>query len=153
MTTLTYFTSVIFLMIAILHALWGIGVSWPAANETALARMVVGAPGITQMPPLAACLFVTICLLIGMAIVLRLGGVLILPMFPYWFIRLAGAGVALVFLARGIVGFLPFWAEITPEEPFRHLDKRYFSPLCIGLGLAVATLVIQSKSIASGALE
>jgi len=149
MTVLSYITALVLLGIAMLHFLWGLNVSWPARDETSLARMVVGAPGITQMPSFVACSFVTLCLLIGTVIVLRLGGGLNVPLIPFWFMRLAGAGLALVFLARGIVGFLPFWAEVTPEEPFRSLDRRYYSPLCIGLGLAVASLVFHAKVLAA----
>ena len=77
---------------------------------------------------------------------LRLGGVLEFSALPLWLFQLAGAGFAFVLLARGIVGFLPFWAEVTPEEPFRTLDKRFYSPLCLALGLAVASLVVGSKA-------
>ena len=145
MTNLAYATSFVLLLIAALHLLWGLGVYWPASDETSLARAVVGAEGITQMPSFFACSFVTVALLIGTGIVLRLGGVLELSALPLWLFRLAGAGFAFVLLTRGIVGFLPFWAEVTPEEPFRTLDKQFYSPLCVALGLAVASVVVGSR--------
>jgi len=135
-------------VIAALHFLWGLGVYWPAGDETSLARAVVGAKDIARMPSFLACSVVSICLLIGMMIVLRLGGVMKIKFIPLWLFKLVGMGMALVFLSRGIVGFLPFWAEMTPEEPFRTFDKRYYSPLCLALGLAVGTLVFRAKSIA-----
>ena len=145
MTNLSLATSFILLLIAALHLLWGFDVYFPATDETSLAQTVVGAQGITRMPSFFACSFVSVALLIGTGIVLRLGGVLELSAVPLWLFRLAGAGFAFVLLARGIVGFLPFWAEVTPEQPFRTLDKRFFSPLCIALGLAVASLLVGSR--------
>jgi len=145
MTNLSLATSFILLLIAALHLLWGFDVYFPATDETSLAQTVVGAQGITRMPSFFACSFVSVALLIGTGIVLRLGGVLELSAVPLWLFRLAGAGFAFVLLARGIVGFLPFWAEVTPEQPFRTLDKRFYSPLCIALGLAAASLVVGSR--------
>ena len=141
MTALSYITAGIMFLIAALHFLWGVGVYWPAENETSLARAVVGARDIAFMPSFLACAFVAACLGIGIVIVLRLGGVMEIGFLPLWLFKLAGAGLAFVFLSRGIVGFLPFWAEMTPEEPFRTFDKRYYSPLCLALGLAVRRLI------------
>lgn len=138
MTQISYIIAFIFLLIALLHFLWGVDVYWPASDETSLARAVVGAKGITQMPNFWACLFVTVALLISTVIILRLGGVIELKALPLWLFQLAGLGLAIVFLARGIVGFTSFWQSITPEEPFRTLNKQFYTPLCVALGLAVA---------------
>lgn len=97
------------------------------------------------MPNFWACSFVTVALLIGTAIILRLGGVIEMKALPMWLFQLAGAGFAFVLLARGIAGFLPFWEAITPEEPFRTLNKQYYSPLCLALGLSVAMIVLKSR--------
>ena len=146
MTLLSQITAFILLLIALLHFLWGINIYWPAKDEAALARAVVGAKGITQMPNFWACSFVTVALLIGSVIVLRLGGVLREASLPMWIFQILGAGFAFILLARGIVGFMPFWASITPEEPFRTLNRLYFSPLCLVLGVSVVTLVWQSTT-------
>lgn len=150
MTTLTYLTSFILLLIAVLHFLWGVDVYWPAKDEASLAKMVVGAKGITQMPNFWACSFVTVALLIGAVIVLRLAGVMDVKAFglkalPLWLFQLAGLGFALVLLSRGIIGFTPFWAQITPEEPFRTWNKQFYSPLCIALGMLVNSIIVFSK--------
>jgi len=145
MTALAYITAFIFILIAFIHCLWGIDIYWPAKDEASLASAVVGAQGLSQMPNLAACLFVAAALVIGTIIVLRLGGVIELKRLPIWLFHLAGFGLAAVFLARGIVGFTAFWVEMTPEEPFRTLNRKFYSPLCIALGVAVSTLLIHSK--------
>lgn len=147
MTLLSQATAFILLIIALLHFLWGVNVTWPAKDEAALARAVVGAKGITQMPNFWACSFVTVALLIGTMIVLTLGGAVQMASLPMWIFQILGAGFALVLLARGIVGFSPFWAGITPEEPFRTLNRLYYSPLCLALGLSVVTLIWHSRSL------
>jgi len=98
------------------------------------------------MPNVWACSFVTIALMFGAVIVLKLGGVLRWVSLPIWVFQILGAGFALVLLARGVIGFTPFWAGITPEEPFKTLNRLYYSPLCLGLGLSVATLLIKSRA-------
>ena len=50
--------------------------------------------------------------------------------------------LAAVFLARGVVGYTPWWAEKTPEPNFRLNDARVYSPLCLFLGLGFIALVI-----------
>ena len=146
MKNLSLATAVILLLIAAIHLLWGFDVYWPASDETSLARAVVGVDGITQMPNLFACSFVAGALFIGTGIVLRLGGVLRFRALPFWLFRLAGAGFAFVLIARGIVGFLLFWAEMTPEEPFKTLNRQIYSPLCLALGLSVVSLTVGSRA-------
>ncbi|MEP4052252.1 MAG: DUF3995 domain-containing protein [Litorimonas sp.] len=147
MTLLSQITAAILLLIALLHFLWGVNVTWPAKDEASLARAVVGAKGITQMPNFWACSFVTVALLIGTMIVLTLGGAVQMASLPMWIFQILGAGFALVLLARGIVGFSPFWAGLTPEEPFRTLNRLYYSPLCLALGLSVVILIWHSRSL------
>jgi len=74
MTFITYTTALTFLLIALTHFIWG---SYLLArpNEISLARAVVSARGITQMPNFWACSFVALALIIRTLIVLRLGGV------------------------------------------------------------------------------
>ena len=109
----------------------------------------MGAKGITQMPNFWACSFVTVALLVGSVIALNLGRVIRLNAVPFWLFQLLGAGFAFVLLARGIVGFTPFWASLTPEEPFKTLNRLYYSPLCLALGLSVSVLLLQSKPVSN----
>jgi len=57
-------------------------------------------------------------------------------------LSLVGLPLAAVFLARGVVGYTPWWAEKTPEPNFRLNDARVYSPLCLFLGLGFIALVI-----------
>ena len=83
------------------------------------------------MPPALACLAVTVAVLIA-TIPLILWLVAAEVAGPAWLLAL---GAALVFLARGLVGFTAFWARTTPEQPFRRLDRRFYSPLITALGV------------------
>lgn len=137
MSVLTIFAVMAFVVIGGLHLLWAMRVWWPIANEGHLARSVAGFPGITRMPPPAACLGVAGA---AFCVALILLSALRAPPPPLLGLVLWGAGVVL--MLRGAVGFTGIWARLTPEQPFRRLDRRIYSPLCLVLGaitLATAT--------------
>ena len=126
------------LAIAIAHLLWSLGIMWPIRDPQLLARTVVGFPGISRMPPrymsfgvflitLAACI-------IAFSVADHASGGL-----PLTLLALLGG---LVFLARGGLGFTSGWAARTPEQPFRDLDRKTYSPLCLGIGAGFLALVI-----------
>ena len=48
----------------------------------------------------------------------------------------------LLFLARGIAGYLPAWRQAHPEEPFRTNDLRVYSPLCLIVGVGFIVLAL-----------
>jgi hypothetical protein len=104
---------------------------WPAGKERDLARAVAGFPDVDRMPPSIACLAVAIAVLVA-AIPLALA--LTTPAVSGW-PWLVAPGAGLVFLARGLIGFTRFWARLTPEQPFRRLDRRLYSPLITALGV------------------
>ena len=119
--------------------LWGLRIWWPIADELKLARATAGFKDIKAMPPPVACYVVALLLAIVALITLELGGLGLfrLPTLT----SLAGAGAALVFLGRGLFAYTPTWARLTPEEPFRSLDSRYFSPLCLLIGVGLLVLL------------
>lgn len=127
--------------LAALHAYWGQGGLWPEENETALARTVVGAPGISKMPGEASCFIVAFVLFLAgcwpLAVFL---GVLPSPL-PSELNVLAGYGLALVFLARGFAAYVPAFRKQFPEEPFATSDRRLYGPLCLLIGVGFAFLL------------
>jgi len=120
--------------LAALHLIWALGIWWPIRDEPSLARAAVGAKGIHKMPPKSASFLVFIALSIAafwpwMSASLPRG------------IYMAGlAGLALVFLGRGLLTYTAFWRKICPEEPFATLDKKYYGPLCFTIGAAFALI-------------
>lgn len=118
--------SAILLVVAAIHLLWAIGYWWPIRDEAALARAVVGTKGITKMPGAAPTAIVVVLLMFAAA----------WPWFPPSPIKSAGLVIiALVFQARCVAAYAPFWKRMSPEQPFRRLDETRYAPLIGGLGL------------------
>ncbi|MEM6618897.1 MAG: DUF3995 domain-containing protein [Pseudomonadota bacterium] len=128
-----WFVIVTLVALSLLHGAWAARLWWPIGNELALARAVAGFPGVAAMPPPLACAGVALALALvaSAATVVALGADAWPPRAVVW----AGAAV---FLGRGIVGYTAPWHRATPEMPFRRLDARYYSPLCIVLGAGLA---------------
>lgn len=141
MTGLAWALAGSFGALALLHVHWGLGGIWPARDEASLARAVVGAPGIRKMPPAIACF--TVAVLLGAAGVWPLfqAGLVSTPL-PRWITTPAGMGLAFVFLARGVAGYLPAWRRMTPEQPFAALDRALYAPICLALGFGAAALLL-----------
>ena len=127
--------------IAALHAAWAARIWWPVRDEAALARTIAGFRGTERMPDILPSVAVTTVLFVCMLLAADMSFSPGLTRLPHMLVAVATAGASMVFLARGMAGFTSFWARLTPEQPFRTLDRRHYSPLCILIGLGLATLV------------
>ncbi|MEO0438403.1 MAG: DUF3995 domain-containing protein [Pseudomonadota bacterium] len=136
------------LAIAVAHALWGLRIWWPWSDERSLARTVVGAPNIEKMPPSYQCMAVAAVMFLLAALTLLLGGISRTLWLADWALTSVGTAASAIFILRGIVGYLPFWAKITPEQPFRRYDQRMYSPLSITLG--VGMYLLSQSFVAAG---
>ena len=134
---------------AALHILWAFGSTWPCKSEEQLIRTVMGAPqsgehSKGQKSHLLK-MFVTLCVAIMIAIAATLPLIQIgwvnLAIKP-WIVSLLLSAQGAIFLLRGFAGYTPKWQKLTPLEPFRTLDKRFYSPLCIVLGAASLILAL-----------
>jgi hypothetical protein len=125
--------------IAAIHVAWGFGVRWPRRSEIELVTTVVGHKR-DAMPPPLHCYLAALAIFIPGAIALLLAGIVQTPL-PRWLVTLAGAGAALVFAGRGVVGYLPAWRARHPREPFASLDRHYYSPLCLLLAAGLVVLL------------
>ena len=126
------------LAVAIAHFIWSLGRTWPLRDEALLAKTVAGFAEGTRMPPKIASFAVAVATLAAGILGLALadhnsGGV--------W-LSVLGVLVGVVFLARGLIGYTAWFARLTPQEPFRTLDRRNYSPLCLALGAGFITLVV-----------
>ena len=136
---------IVLLTIAALHAAWGLGWRWPSGSEIVLARTVVGRTGITRMPSLTSCLTVA-ALLAGASLwPLCASGLLPAP-WPVLLTQVAGLGLVAVFIGRGVAGYLPAWRRRFSEQPFASLDRCVYSPLCVLIGAAILTILIESRA-------
>jgi len=125
------------LAVSLAHFMWAFNRPWPIRDRKLLAKTVVGFAGVETMPPWYMSLGVAILTFLAAFFVLALadhsGGGSVTT--------LIGILIGVVFLARGIVGYLPFWQKLTPEEPFRTNDFRVYSPLCLLIGAGFLALV------------
>lgn len=124
--------------VSLAHFVWALGRTWPIRNEKLLAQTVVGFRDIERMPPRLASLAIALATAAAAVYGLALadhesGGTLL---------NLGGVVLAVVFLARGILGYTAKWAELTPEPNFRLNDRRVYSPLCLAIGLGFLVLVV-----------
>jgi hypothetical protein len=145
MLALAMLLSVIVLAIAVLHASWGLGSHWPASSSERLAKAAVGRPRIEKMPPPASCLAVA-ALLTGVATWPLFASGLLLEGWPRWLTLLAGAGIAAVFIGRGIAGYTSAWRRRFSEQPFASLDRRIYSPLCLALGAGYLAILLAGRT-------
>jgi hypothetical protein len=131
-------TFVPLLMVALAHFFWALGSTWPIKNETLLAQTVVGLPGVTRMPNRFVTFIVSLLVLAAGIVALALadhtsGGITL---------TLLGVLLAIVFIARGILGYTPGWRARFPTEPFATLDRKNYSPLCLWIGAGYIILVL-----------
>ncbi|WP_193176825.1 DUF3995 domain-containing protein [Oricola nitratireducens] len=133
--------SAILTALALLHLAWGAKIWWPVRDEAALTHAIAGFRGMARMPDTLSCLVVALALFTCALLVAALSFASGLPWLPDTLVLIASGIAGLVFLSRGLAGYTSAWARLTPEQPFRTLDRRYYSPLCIGVGLGIAALI------------
>ena len=132
------FMFIALLAVSLAHLLWSFGRTWPIRDEKLLAQTVVGFRDIERMPPRLASFAVAVATLAAGILALAMadhdsGGITL---------TLLGIPLAAVFLARGVIGYTPWWAGQTPEPNFRLNDSRVYSPLCLFLGAGFVALTI-----------
>ena len=139
--SLSILLSGVLALVGLLHLAWAFGSTFPYANQQALARAVVGRRGITRMPSMAASAFVAFCLIGAAVWALLLGRVIALPVSD-WLVAPGGLALAGIFLFRGVVGVMPTFERALPEQPFLRLNRRFYSPLCVLIGLGFLGLTL-----------
>ena len=115
--------------IAVLHLIWALGVNWPIRDEIALAKAVVGAKGMTRMPPRWASALVA-CALFGATLLVAMLANLMPVSLPSGLTTVAGWGMVGVFALRGGASYLPVWRR-HQEACFDRLNRILYGPLCL----------------------
>ncbi len=117
------------LAVAALHANWARGSAWPARDERALARAVIGRD---TMPSAPACLTV--------AALLATGDALVAGRPRRWprVRRLGVTTVATTLAARGIIGAAGLMPHERGSATFARWNHRLYSPLCLALAALCA---------------
>lgn len=126
------------LAIALAYMLWAAGRTWPLRDRETLAKAITGRPGKSGPPPRWTFMLVSFFMLAAGIVALSLadetaGG---------WPLNVAGILLGLLFLARGVAGYMPAWRTTFAAEPFATLDRRNYSPLALFLGAGFLLLVL-----------
>ena len=133
--------ALILFVVAAIHLSWALGSTWPVNDPESLSAAVVGTPEATKMP--SAGLTFVVALMIAAAALWPLLWQALAP-YPHWvpqtLVWLGMWCLAIVFLVRGVGGFLPMAGKTI--EPFRRLNRTIYSPLCIVLGAGYLYLVL-----------
>ena len=136
-----FFIMGVLAIVALVHLFWAFGGKWPGKDDLSLARTVVGTNGIEKMPPRWITFIVAI--LIVLAALWPFGWLHWKETFlPKWFWSLGMMGLTLIFVARGIAGYVPAIKQQNSEQPFARLDARYYSPLCLVLGSLFGAMLL-----------
>jgi Protein of unknown function (DUF3995) len=119
--------------IAVLHAMWGRGSTFPFTSRDRLNDTVVGR---SATPSPAACF--------GIAGLLATAGALVvgLPSRRSWVRRAGVCTVAGVLGSRAALGFAGRTDLVSPgsvSPSFKRIDRRVFSPLCLALAIGAAS--------------
>lgn len=134
---------VILTSIAALHLYWALGGLWPTQSAEKLVQTVIGSRTHRRMPGKWLTIFVA-----GMIFVAGLFPLLHVTQTtfgtPERFLALGMGLITLVFLGRGLITYLVPSVNKNAAEPFRTLNFRYFSPLCLILGSVFAGLLVFS---------
>src|SRR5690349_8386815 len=107
-TAIISFMFILLLAVSLAHYAWAFGFSWPIRNEKLLAQTVVGTAGIERMPPRWASFAVATFLAAALVVSVAMGA----PESGDKTLTIAGFGLAILFLARGIAGYTPWWASL-----------------------------------------
>ena len=134
--------TVIVAAIAAIHAYWAAGGLWPGITPADLSNIVVGNPRTRGMPAPRLTAFVAAVIAGAAAWPLLLSPLVSRYIAP----ELAALGtwaLAAVFLLRGVAGFTPWMARRHSAEPFAGYNRKYYSPLCLVLGVGFLILATQ----------
>ena len=130
------------LAISALHLGWALGSTFPCKDRETLVRTVVGrSGGGGAMPPSFSSALVAAAIFLAALWPLMMQS-WILTFVPAGLQGVGAIVLILVFLGRGAIGLTPWFARLLPEEPFVSLNRVYYSPLCIALGLCYLILLI-----------
>lgn len=133
------------LSVSLVHLFWAFGMTYPVKSEQELARTVVGAKDIEKMPPRWASFLVSVLVFVAGIWALALSDTT-----PDFILILGGIAATLIFLLRGIVGYLPKWRTRMCEEPFATLDRKIYSPLCLYLAAGFGLLTFLNATPIAG---
>lgn len=128
-------------LVAALHLVWASGSTWPVANREQFARNFIGTDSGDHTPCKALCAQVALLIFAGALLPLWTTDIITSPL-PAWSRPLSMWVLFTVFALRGLSAYaLP---NLPRAEPFRTLDRRYYSPLCLLLAAGYLAIILRS---------
>jgi Protein of unknown function (DUF3995) len=121
--------------LAVLHAYWGLGGRWPGHDDASMVECVVGRTKDMRAPRPGACFVVAAALLIT-AILVGVHSTRGLNGNLAWIATVGFWSGAMVFLLRGLAGFVPAVFRYAEGTPFHRLNRIFYSPLCLLIAIA-----------------
>jgi hypothetical protein len=133
--------------IGLLHLAWAFGLRWPGKDEASLVATVIGRTRGGRMPSRPLTVLVAGAILAGAALVVLVGQPGLPPALAV-LVLAAYAALDLVFMARGLSGYVaPVWRH-TEGTPFHRLNQLYYSPLCLLIAAALtANLLLRQPNL------
>jgi hypothetical protein len=140
MTVLALLLFGIFLVLALLHFNWALGGEWGFDNA-----LPTNENGDRLLNPRKVDSLVVGLGLLAFAMFYLLQSGIIRLALPEWIIQYGGWLIPLIFILRAIGDFkyVGFFKKIK-QTPFGQMDTKYFSPLCLLIG--VLGIILQVKS-------
>lgn len=135
--------ALVLFVVSAFHLIWAAGFAWPCPDRQTLMRTVVGNPDLRAFPSAGLTLAAALAIAAAGLFALFAGGIFSLAQ-PRWMLSGGLAVLAMIFLARGLSSYTIMRVWSRPCEPFATLDRRYFAPLCIGVGTGFGWLLWQS---------
>ncbi len=135
----------VLLVLAALHAYWGLGGRWPGHDDTSMVQYVVGRTEAMAAPGARACFAVAFAILTTAVLAAHMAGVLHIPYVPQPLVTLGFWGAATVFTGRGLAAYVPGIFNYAKGTPFYRLNRILYSPLCLLIGAGFGA--IGTKSI------
>lgn len=133
MTILALILSVVLVGLAGVHLLWAFGYWFPIREEERLVRTVIGVRNATRMPGPIPCALICVLMLFAAAA----------PWWPSGWLRTTVLALAAaIFAGRGALTYTRVWRRTVDQEPFATLDRHYYGPLALVLGLGFLVLWI-----------
>ncbi|MCW7461414.1 DUF3995 domain-containing protein [Leptospira limi] len=138
---LSIFTSLLLNILACIHIYWAFGGLWPGTNQQDLINKVFGRGN--QFPSPFSCLVVAVGLVLFSSLPVLWLVRINLDLSPQItnLIRYSMIFVAIVFLVRGIIGYLP-WVTKHWEPIFVRYTKRLYNPISLLIGFSFLLMSI-----------
>lgn len=122
------------LLLAALHAYWGVGGRWPGHDDTSFVEAVIGRTKDMRPPPPSACFGVAAALAACAALMFIIAfGAPWLPV-PAILVKIAFWTACAVFVLRGLSSFVPPIWKHTLGTPFHRLNLVLYTPICLAIG-------------------